>query len=246
MSADNIILGEGVFSVNDVDIALTRGGGVFSIEREYRLIEADMDKGPVIGRVRLVRSSAKLSLNALELLPSNLTKFYPAMTLTDATVKDVLTAAADIVAGDFTKVTWTGTTKAGKEVYIELTKAINLENLEWNLLDKDEIVPQITYTAAYTDGVATEPWKVEFVKDNAFDINFVVIDSVADTPIEGAIVVVDSASLTTGANGVAVAKNKAAAAYAYTVDATGYTQGTGTATVVDDVLYVIVSLVASL
>ena len=52
MGAESIILGDGVFAVNGTDIALTRGGGQFLIEREYREIPADGDYSPVKGRIR--------------------------------------------------------------------------------------------------------------------------------------------------------------------------------------------------
>lgn len=169
---ENIILGDGVFSINGVDVALTRGGGSFAVEREYRQIEADGDFGPVKGRIRKVKSIAKLVMNALELLPANLTSFYPAMSRsTSDPAKDVVTGASDVADSDYVTVAWTGTTKAGKEVYIELSNAINLENFEWEMADKEEIVPELTYTAAYLESArTTEPWKIEFATSAASDI----------------------------------------------------------------------------
>ncbi|MFZ5352741.1 MAG: hypothetical protein ACOZCL_08460 [Bacillota bacterium] len=163
----NIILGDGVFSIGATAIALTRGGGTFAIEREYRAIEADGDYGPVKGRIRKTRSVAKLTLNALEILPANIAKYYPAMeedtTTTPGT--SIITATTDIADADYqATVSWTGKTKAGKQVKITLENAINLENIEWNMLDKDEIVPVITYTATYLENAReTEPWKIEYV-----------------------------------------------------------------------------------
>lgn len=76
--AGNIILGAGVFSIGGVDIALTRGGGSFNVEREFRQINADGDRGAVKGRVVLDASNATLTLNALQIL-TNLSSLYPAM-----------------------------------------------------------------------------------------------------------------------------------------------------------------------
>lgn len=169
MAAPNdIILGEGVFAIGGVDIALTRGGGQFTIEREYRQIEADGDHGPVMGRIAVDRSIAKLALNALEILPANLPKMYPATKLTagtgDSAGTDTITGTLTIAEADYQSVTWTGKTKGGKAVIITLDNAINLENLDWTLQDKDEVVPTITYTAAYKENARDEePWKVEFV-----------------------------------------------------------------------------------
>ena len=171
----NIILGEGVFSIGSTAIALTRGGGSFSVEREYRQIEADGDYGPVKGRIRLVKSVAKLQFNALEILPANIPKFYPALEEDTTTVAGTSTirgidgtdtpARTDIADADYNDtVKWVGKTKAGKAVTITLENAINLENIEWALTDKDEIVPEITYTATYLEASRTkEPWKIDYV-----------------------------------------------------------------------------------
>ena len=63
----DIILGDGVFSIGASStaataLALTRGGGNFSVEREFRMIEADGDYGPVKERIRLIRETAKLNM----------------------------------------------------------------------------------------------------------------------------------------------------------------------------------------
>ena len=170
-SPENIVLGDGTFSVGGTTIAVTRGGGEFMLEREYRPIEADGDYGPVKGRIRLIKSVAKLKIRALEILPANIPKFYPAMSEDTTTVAGTSTITGmdgtieDVQSGDYNStVVWTGKTKAGKAVTITLNDAINLENISWPLIDKDEIVPELTYTACYTEGSeTTEPWKVDYV-----------------------------------------------------------------------------------
>lgn len=164
--AADIILGEGVFSIGTTDIALSRGGGRFTVERTYRQITADGDIGPVKGRIEKTGSVAKLVMNVLELLPANTPKMYPATELDTTTTSGhaVLTGKEDIEDADYNTVKWTGKTKAGKAVVITLDNAINLENLDWNLVDKDDVVPQLTYTATYLDSAReTEPWKVDWV-----------------------------------------------------------------------------------
>ena len=69
-AADGIILGAGKLYVDNTLIALSRGGGSFNVEREYRQINADGDRGPVKGRVRMEGSVAKLSMNVLTMLDS--------------------------------------------------------------------------------------------------------------------------------------------------------------------------------
>ena len=76
--ASEIILGAGVFYIGTNQIALTRGGGSFNVEREYREINADGDRGAVKGRVVIESSRAKLTMNALTML-TRLTDLYPAV-----------------------------------------------------------------------------------------------------------------------------------------------------------------------
>ena len=76
--ASEIVLGAGVFYVDGTAVALTRGGGAFNVEREYREINADGDRGAVKGRVVMESSRAKLSFNALTML-TRLTDIYNAV-----------------------------------------------------------------------------------------------------------------------------------------------------------------------
>lgn len=68
-----IVLGVGKFyigtSATDAKpVALTRGGGSFVVEREYRDIAADEDPGSVAGRIVKVTGRPKLKLVALQWL----------------------------------------------------------------------------------------------------------------------------------------------------------------------------------
>ena len=160
-----IILGNGVFSIGEIDIALTRGGGQFVIEREYRNIEADGDKGAVKCRVVLDKSQPKLTMNNLSIIPTDMTKYYPAMKITDMEAKKIVTGTGKIVTADYQDfVKWTGVTDEGKPVIIKVKNAINLENLDWTMADKDEVINALTYQGCYEDGhMDDEPWEVEFV-----------------------------------------------------------------------------------
>lgn len=66
--ASEIILGAGVFYIGGTAVALTRGGGSFNVEREYREINADGDRGAVKNRVVMESSRAKLTMNVLTML----------------------------------------------------------------------------------------------------------------------------------------------------------------------------------
>ena len=76
--AAEIMLGAGIFYVGGAKVGLTRGGGQLTVERTFREINADGDRGPVEGRIVLVDSRGTLTLNALQIL-SRLADLYPAI-----------------------------------------------------------------------------------------------------------------------------------------------------------------------
>lgn len=76
--AAEIMLGAGIFYIGETKIALTRGGGKFTVEREYREINADGDRGPVKGRIVMDASRAMLTMNTIQIL-TRITDLYPAM-----------------------------------------------------------------------------------------------------------------------------------------------------------------------
>ena len=160
-TADKILLGYGVVSIGATPIGLTRGGSSFVVEREFREIGADGDKGPVAGRIVIDREVAKLTVNALEMFTAaDMVKYYPAMSNTTG----VLTGTLSIIAGDQNDVTWVGKTKDGKACTIKVEDAINMGNVEWTLEDKNEVVPSLEFTALYTESTrTTAPWSVTFV-----------------------------------------------------------------------------------
>ena len=81
---DEIILGAGKFYIgNDAAsakvVGLTRGGGSFVVEREYREINADGDPGLVEGRIVKEAARPKLKLVALQWL-TKIGDLYPCVT----------------------------------------------------------------------------------------------------------------------------------------------------------------------
>ena len=79
-AADTILLGAGVISIDGTDVALTRGGSQFTVEREFREINADGDRGIVYDRYVMDASRAKLTVNALTFLTS-MAKVYAGITV---------------------------------------------------------------------------------------------------------------------------------------------------------------------
>ena len=163
--AQKILLGKGVFKIGEVAIGLTRGGGQFVNEREVRNIEADGDRGPVKGRIVQDKATPKLTINALEIIGDNLTKMYSAIKATTDETKTTITGTGEIVDADYQEsVSFVGETKDGKELTITVFNAINLENLDWSLADKDEVIASLTYQGCYLeDSIAGyEPWEIEY------------------------------------------------------------------------------------
>lgn len=160
VTAEKIMLGHGVVTVGSKPLGLTRGGGVFTVERDIREIEADGDMGAVKGRITIDKEVAKLTVNALELFNAeDMSLYYPAIKITDGE----MTSTLKIVAGDYSDITWEGKTKDGKSVTIEIDNAINLENLEWALEDKNEVVPSLGFTGTYEEEARDTPhWRVKF------------------------------------------------------------------------------------
>lgn len=66
--AGEIMLGAGLFYIGETAVALTRGGGQFVVDREFREINADGDRGPVEGRIEMESSRATLTMNTLQIL----------------------------------------------------------------------------------------------------------------------------------------------------------------------------------
>ena len=166
--AEKILLGYGVVTVANQPIGLTRGGSSFVVEREIRQVEADGDRGPVKGRQVIDTEIAKLTVNALELFTAaEMTKYYPGMSVTPdngtTPTTNVMTSALEIAAGDYNDVKWEGKTKDGKKVTILVKDAINIDNLEWTLEDKNEAVASLGFTASYDETDRNlAPWNVSF------------------------------------------------------------------------------------
>lgn len=164
----DILLGAGKVSIGGTPIGLTRGGSAFVTEREIREIEADGDKGPVKGRIKIDREVAKLTVNALEIFDgADMSKYYPALSVTPDTevtpTKNIMTSTLEIADTDYNDITWTGVTKAGRTVIVSIQNAINLGNIDWAFEDKGETVPALEFTATYIEeAMDTPPWDVAF------------------------------------------------------------------------------------
>ena len=179
-TADKIMLGCGVVSVGGYPLGLTRGGSVFSVEREIRNIEADCDRGPVKGRVVIDTEVPKLNVNALEPFATDeIARYWPGLEVdTAGATYDEMTGTLTIAAGDYNDITFVGQTKDGQAVTIEIDDAINVANIEWNLEEKNEVIPSLEFTGHYDETTrTTPPWRVKFAKSTSHTVTFTVSDS---------------------------------------------------------------------
>lgn len=170
-----ILLGDGVFKIAGVAVALTRGGSQFIDTRENRAIPADGDYGPVKGRIRKVSAVQTLVLNSLETLPNDLPKMYPGLSYATDTVTNTTTETIEGTEDtfypqtDYNDISWTGDTldvdnNVTGTCVITCTDAINLENIDWTAVDKDEVIQTATYTATYDPTTRKKPpFKVEYI-----------------------------------------------------------------------------------
>jgi hypothetical protein len=211
MAATNILLGYGVIEayISGVwtGIGLTRGGSAFVVEREFRDIEADGDRGPIEGRVVIDREIARLTINHLEAFDSTmLAKYYPGLSLATGVGEDTTTGNLTIAAGDYYDYRWTGYRQDGKSLVINLSNCLNRANIEWGLEDKTEVIPVYELTAHYAaDARTTPPWSVVYQTGASYTVTFTVTASA--TPVENASVNFYGQTKLTNASGVAAFTN---------------------------------------
>lgn len=77
-----ILLGVGKFYIGSEGVGLTRGGGSFVVEREYREINADGDPGAVEGRITQEGGRPKLKFNSLQWI-TKIPTFYAGVKTVD-------------------------------------------------------------------------------------------------------------------------------------------------------------------
>lgn len=163
----NILLGRGAFKLDGNLLGLTRDGGSFKVEYNHRVINADGDRGLVKGRV--VREEAKpyLVINHLELL-TKADAMHPGIKIDTQTKPGhtIITGTGKIDdEKDYHTVEWVGETKDGREVEIKIENAINLENIDWTLKDKDDVIDVATFQSSYdseADDEFNENWSVTY------------------------------------------------------------------------------------
>lgn len=221
--ADKILLGYGTVAVDTVPIGLTRGGSVFLVEREIRNIEADGDYGPVKGRIVIDKETPKLTINGLELFTAaDMVKYFPATALTSGATYDEWRSTLQILTTDHHTVTFTGQTKDGKAIIVEIENAVNIGNLELTFEDKNEVVPALEYSGAYLESSrTTSPWVIEFGKGTPYGVTLTVTSN-GTTPIVGAVITLYGVEAVSNVSGVATFTYIPEGVYNFQANAAGY------------------------
>lgn len=135
---------------NEIYLGETKGGSVFTVEREIRETEGDSEYGPMMGHRRKSRVMAKLVINAMELSKDNIANFIPASTATDQTSYWEIIESLTIADSDyFTNVAIVFENYKEEDMVIILYNALPDENFEIALEREDDVIPEITFTAHY-------------------------------------------------------------------------------------------------
>ncbi len=168
-----IMLGKGVFSIDGTFIGATQGGGKLSIKRETRSTQIDGAPGRIKGMDIIETSEASLEINHLEIINDDIRKRHPGLVVKKEK-NDVgdnvvsITGNMKIYNEDYHDVSFIGETKAGKEISITIHNAINLENIEFDLKEKSEVIDKCTYISSFdlddeSDDMI-EPWEITYIE----------------------------------------------------------------------------------
>lgn len=233
-------------------LGATRDGNEFTLEQELREIELDGLRGGVMGTKRVVNTFVSLSANLVEVSAENFKLAIPGAELEDWPPEEerenpddlpthskltrsrniCLSDYVDYVAlvGDLSQDTCDG--PAGEPVIFIIKNALAEEALNISTADEDEAVIELTLTGHYSfEDPDTEPWEIVYPKEK-FDVNFKVIDSSDDEPLEGAEIEITETGNTEETNVYGKATHKLIShEYNYTVTLDGYSEETGEITI---------------
>jgi len=151
-------------------LGATRGGNVFKIETELRMMEVDGARGPVKGGRRITNVLATITANFIEVSEEMLLRALPAAVAADYPVApatkthDLITRSTDVADADYlTNIAIVGesTYSSTNNIVVVLENVLSDGNLEVSFADKDESVIAVTFTAHYLpSAIDTEPWKI--------------------------------------------------------------------------------------
>lgn len=154
---------------NEALLGATRGGNKFAIETEYKDLEVDGAKGPVIGSRIITKVTARLTANFVQFstallklaLPGSSSANYPTISPTH----DSITRALQIVTANFQgNIALLGQVSGKTYPCVCIIKnAICDGNLELNEKHADEAVLAIQFTGHFDPSTMdAEPWEIRY------------------------------------------------------------------------------------
>ena len=147
-------------------LGATRGGNTFSLESEYRVMEADGARGKVVGGRRITNVDAKITANFLEIDDAILELALTGATNTDNTTYKTMTRALTIATSDHvTNIAIVGelTGSASVPIVCMVKNAISDGGFELGFTDKDESVLSVEFSAHFDPSdLDTEPWEIQW------------------------------------------------------------------------------------
>ncbi len=145
-------------------IGATRGGATWTVERDQREVEVDGAKGPIKGLVRVVRETARLEVEFLEIALQTWLDATRGSEVSDGT-HNLITPALAIASADYyTNIALVADVSGSSDPCI--LKLLNaLVAGEWSIstTDRDEGRLSVTFMAHYTpDFVEVLPYTIEW------------------------------------------------------------------------------------
>jgi hypothetical protein len=144
-------------------LGATSGGNTFTIEQEFREMTVDGRPGPVKGSQRLISSTAKLSVNLVEMTDENIELFLPASTQETVGNTTKFTRDCQISDGDYSDNITLVLKKGGTEelIALKVQNALHLGNFELGAAEDAEAVFPLEVTAHFDPAaLEKEPWEV--------------------------------------------------------------------------------------
>lgn len=155
-------------------LGATRGGNVFSIEQDVKVIDIDGTRGNTKGARRIIMCNAGLKVGLLEMTTANLMLAIAGSSATDwtdasdepppgAPTHDQIRRTRNLSDVDYvSNIALVGTLSgSGENIIVMLYNALSDNKLEMKFDDKNELVLEVSFSAHYDPAdVKTEPWAI--------------------------------------------------------------------------------------
>ena len=166
-TANRMILDAGAlykdYGGTPVLIGATKGGAVWTVERDDREVEVDGARGPIVGLVRKVRETARLEVTLVEISLQTLQDLLgDAVVASDGTHKTI-TPDLTIADSDYDDNIALVATSSGSSDPVVLSLLNALHRGEWSIttVDKEEAGLSLIFVAHYAiAAVETVPYEI--------------------------------------------------------------------------------------